>query len=73
MVSAKDFVVVWQSAENLDEVVTRTGLTKAQASTRAVSYRRKGVDLKRFTNRTALDVAALSELAKGAAEGTVGQ
>jgi biotin operon repressor len=43
---AKVFIAAWQSADSLADVVTATGLDKAQVSKRAQKLRRKGVVLK---------------------------
>lgn len=59
-VSAEDFVKVWQSAENVDEVVAATGLTRGSACVRASRYRKMGIALKRFRG---VDWGELAEVA----------
>jgi len=65
------FVIVWQTSKSIDEFVERTGLNQPAAVTRANTYRKKGVPLKRFSkqleyvrkNRSGLDYEALKNLA----------
>ena len=64
-VPAEDFVRIFNGSESYQEVADKTGLAKNSVMARATSYRKKGVNLKRFAgNRGAakLDVNALNEL-----------
>jgi hypothetical protein len=62
-VSPEDFVRAWQASSSLAEVADKLHLSIAGVSTRAQSYRKKGVRLKRFPHRLAtIDVAALNAI-----------
>lgn len=66
-VSPKEFVKIWQTAVTLQEVMTKTGLTRTGASTRANFLRKRGVEsLKRFRvgPKVPKDYAELETLAK---------
>jgi transposase len=58
------FVTAWQKGESVAKVAAELGLSPRTAQQRAVSYRKKGVQLKKF-GRTPdkLDVEALNKLA----------
>jgi len=48
-VDAEDFIRIWESSENLDEVVERTGLKRSSASQRATTLRKNyGIPLKKM-------------------------
>jgi len=68
--SASEFVTVWQTSSSVAEVMRRTGLTRAAASTRASSYRRKGVPMKTMygTPSPKVDWKGLAALAKALGE-----
>lgn len=51
-VSQKEFVEIWNSAENREQVARRCGITINGASSRATYYRSKGVMLKQFHKGT---------------------
>ena len=54
-VKAEDFVKIWKSAESIEEAAEKSGYTKAAASMRAYSYRKRGVSLKRFRNKESVE------------------
>lgn len=61
-VSAEEFVVAWQAAENLAAAKETLG---AGASSRAQRMRKAGVKLKKFpSSRAPIDVKALNALIK---------
>ena len=68
-VTPERFVTVWQSADDVDEVCKRLGMTKAAAVGRAARYRKRGIALKMMARggampvATMLDVDALKKLA----------
>lgn len=47
-IKAEDFVRIWCTSDNLDEVQARTGKSRKALSVRASQYRRKGVNLPKF-------------------------
>ena len=67
-VPSEEFVKVWQTSVNLDEVVQRLGIKRGAAVRRATSFRKHGVPLKKFPSpnggRERNDYAALAELAR---------
>jgi hypothetical protein len=63
-VNAQDFITAWQTAESVEEVSERLGMTKSAAMTRASNYRRvHDIPLKKFYRSSRLDKQALRELA----------
>ena len=46
---AIQFVTLWNQAETLEEIATELGITKSSATTRGTQYRKRGVNLKKFT------------------------
>jgi hypothetical protein len=48
IVSAREFVKVWQESSSLAEVATRVGRNKNACRVRAFRYRQNGVGLKHF-------------------------
>lgn len=66
MITAEEFVRCWQNAETLEDVCQITGLSKGTASAKAATFRKRGVNLKRFRggNVSTQKWAALSKLAK---------
>lgn len=71
VVSAEDFVRVWQTSSSTAEVASRTGMTRQAVTVRAHSYRQKGVKLKRFPppGSRSVNVAMLNALAESLAKG----
>lgn len=70
-VTAEEFIRVWQNAASPAAVAKATKSSKAAAIQRAVSYRKKGVPLKRFprgpgVGRAPLDWRGLARIAKSA-------
>lgn len=64
---AEKFVTLWQKAESMDDLVKETGLAKISLSGRAASYRKRGVELRKFLSGhrgPRLDFEALNTLAK---------
>jgi hypothetical protein len=62
-VTAEEFVKAWQSGKSLEEVGEKLGIKPSTAASRACEYRKRGVQLKRFQDRSgSLDVAALNRL-----------
>jgi len=49
-VDARTFVEAWQTSNSVDEVAQKTGLPKKYCSSRASTYRKRGVPLKRMTH-----------------------
>ena len=65
MVSAEEFVKIWQQAESAAEVAEKCGINRGSAMCRASRMRKAGVSLKMMGGAPhKLDVAALSALAK---------
>jgi hypothetical protein len=64
-IAPETFIMAWQAAESSDELMQRFGLTRHGLYSRAVYYRRKGVQLKRFPRRKrkASDWSMLRDLA----------
>ena len=65
--SAEEFVTTWQKNDGIEEFCEATGLSPVTARSRAVRYRKAGVELKEYPRRTGgprLDVDALNELVK---------
>ena len=46
--SATEFVTIWQKSGHIEDVMTSTGLTENAARSRASSYRKHDVELKRL-------------------------
>jgi len=63
MVSAEDFVRTWQASSSLAEAADSLGMPTTSVSTRAVNYRKKGIDLKKFRRGGQLNVASLKKIA----------
>ena len=67
--SPRNFVIQWQKADFLDDVIKKTGLTKKQVRSRCYSYRKKGINLKKLSSKAGrgrpseIDWAQLAELA----------
>lgn len=62
MVSAEEFVKIWQTSKSTKEIVKRTQSNAKAVGVRAAIFRHKGVPLKKF--RTARhDYVALAKLA----------
>jgi hypothetical protein len=62
-VTAEEFVTVWQSAETMDEVCERLEMKAGTAQVRASTYRKKGVNLKKFPKGgKSFNVGALNAL-----------
>ena len=67
--SPRNFVIQWQKADFLDDVIKKTGLTKKQVRSRCYSYRKKGINLKKLNSKAGrgrpseIDWAQLAELA----------
>ena len=49
--SPEEFIRVWQSSESLDAVASNFSVDKSVVSRRANSYRKRGVALKKFSER----------------------
>ena len=65
-VTPEVFVKEWQKAATKDEFCAKMGLTKTAAGSRAVLYRKNGVELKKFTRGATghlIDFAALQTIA----------
>lgn len=65
-VDAKVFVTTWQKGSGVTGIAKTLGITVRGACSRATSFRKKGIDLKRFSagGGTRLDVDMLAKLAK---------
>jgi len=66
-VSAEEFVKTWQKAKSIDDVVTAFGGKAASYRSRAISFRKKGIPMKRFPSEqrgAPLDIEGLAALAK---------
>jgi hypothetical protein len=62
-VSAEEFVAVWQNAETMDEVTEALEMKSGTAQVRASTYRKKGVNLKKFPKGgKSFDVDSLNAL-----------
>lgn len=67
--SPRNFVIQWQKADFLDDVIKKTGLTKKQVRSRSYAYRKKGINLKKLSSKVSrgrpseIDWAQLAELA----------
>ena len=62
-VSAAEFVTVWQNAETMTDVCESLEMKAGTAQVRASTYRKKGVNLKKFPKGgKSFDVNALNEL-----------
>lgn len=62
------FVRTFQESESYEEVAEKLGLEKGSVISRAMQYRKKGVNLKRFASKRGappLDVDALNALIGG--------
>ena len=66
----EQFVEIWQTADNIDEVSKKAGIKPESARMRASLYRKKGVPLKRMTRsrRSWEDLADLAESFGGEAK-----
>jgi hypothetical protein len=66
--NSQRFVREWQKARTLQDVADACGIEKISATSRAYSYRRRGIPLKRFDSYRhhgrRLNVAGLTRLAK---------
>jgi hypothetical protein len=62
-VSASEFVTVWQNAETMDDVCESLEMKAGTAQVRASTYRKKGVNLKKFPKGgKSFDVDSLNAL-----------
>ena len=62
-VTAEEFVVAWQSAGTMDEVCESLEMKAGTAQVRASTYRKKGVNLKKFPKGgKSFNVGALNAL-----------
>ena len=62
-VSAEEFVTVWQNAETMDDVCESLEMKAGTAQVRASTYRKKGVNLKKFPKGgKSFDVDSLNAL-----------
>lgn len=48
--SPEEFVRIWQTAKNMDEVIKRSGMPRTTCGSKAGLYRKKGVMLKKFSD-----------------------
>ena len=63
-VSAEQFIRYWQVSATLEEAAARCGTPVRHATSRAVRYRRLGIQLKKFARgRRRWDAAKLAQLA----------
>lgn len=63
-VNAEDFITAWQTAESVEEVSEKLGMSKSAAMTRASNYRRvHEIPLKKFYRSSRLDKQRLRDLA----------
>lgn len=66
-INVEHFIITWQHAASLEEVVAKTGLASVRsASSKASALRRQGVPLKKFATGVKDNNAALAELAETA-------
>lgn len=64
-ISPEQFVRYWQQADNLDELLKKSGMTARSARARASRFRKQGVPLKKLgVGRPATDWASLKQLAE---------
>ena len=63
-ISPEEFVKIWQKAKNIKEITDKTGLKVSTVASRAVHYRNIGISLKKFKERSLLDIPSLVALAK---------
>lgn len=49
MITAEEFIRVWQNAETMKQVTDTLGITQGYASSRASRFRKAGVPLKYFS------------------------
>lgn len=62
----EQFILIWQQAGDIVDVMEKTGWKYATCTGMAAKYRRRGIPLQRFPRgRQRYDWAALAELAKG--------
>lgn len=65
IISAEEFVRIWQTAASKEEVIEKTGLSLEMTRGKAAKLRKIGVPLKKFNSMgTKLDVQALIALAE---------
>jgi hypothetical protein len=65
--SIEHFIITWQHANSLEEVVEKTGLSGVRsASSKASALRRQGIPLKRFVTGVKSNKAHLVEVARAA-------
>lgn len=62
--SHEDFSRAWKSSKSVKEVEEKTGLLFKEASNRAAALRKRGVELKKFSNRQKIDVAGINAMLK---------
>lgn len=58
------FVVLWTKAVSVKEVAEHMDITETTASAMANRLRKKGLELKKFTRKSSLDIVRLNELIK---------
>lgn len=66
-ITAEEFVIAWQTSNNYDEVVAKTGLPRRACQSKACLFRKRGIKLKVFerqgrTGPPPLDVPSLNKL-----------
>jgi len=67
-ISPEQFVRYWQQANDLDDVLKKSGMTARSARARASRFRKQGVPLKKLgVGRPATDWASLKNLAESLA------
>lgn len=71
-IKSADFVHMWEVSKDLDEFVRYSGMNRATAITRASLYRKKGVNLKKFSgknNNNKLNIDFLNSMTRGQTNG----
>ncbi|KKW46545.1 MAG: hypothetical protein UY96_C0003G0048 [Parcubacteria group bacterium GW2011_GWB1_56_8] len=62
-VDAETFIKTWQEGDSIMEIAKDLGVKETYVKNRAGMFRQKGVPLKKFRSRVALDIEGLAALA----------
>jgi len=73
-VPAKVFIQAWQTSSNVKEVMEKTGIRRpATATSRAVSMRKRGIPLKKYSTGGAESNEDLADYARSLVEDSSGE
>lgn len=63
-ISARDFIKAWQTSDTIEDVISKTKMSRAAINSRAYIYKKRGVPLKKMENSGGYDWDKLAEYAE---------